>query len=288
MYPGAPDSIEAFLLPGTSGRLFSVFYGPVADTPTVGVLYVPPFAEEMNKTRRQAALQARRLAAQGYGVLCVDLFGTGDSEGHFRDARWDNWIEDLLTAIRWLEQRGMQRIILWGVRFGALLTVDLADRLGRGVEPRIERIILWQPVFSGKLYVGQFLRLRAAAEMMAGDGSLNTAELREQLQRGESVEIAGYDLHPDLAAAIERRDLRRMSLPAGVRVDWFEILPDAEKSLPPVARQVADTWAEAGVDVDIKTVVGAPFWSTPEIVVIDELLEKTEHVVCRNVKDRSV
>ena len=284
MSPGAPDSIEAFFLPGTSGRLFSVFHSPVSDAPTIGVLYVPPFADEMNKTRRQAALQARRLAAQGYGVMFVDLFGTGDSEGHFRDARWDGWIEDLLTAVRWLEQRGMQRIILWGVRCGALLTVDLADRLGH----RVEQIILWQPVFSGKLYVGQFLRLRAAAEMMAGDGGLNTAELREQLQRGESVEIAGYDLHPDLATAIEDKDLRRMPLPADLRVDWFEILPDAEKTLSPVARQVADTWAEAGVEVALKTVVGAPFWSTPEIVVIDELLEKTEHVACRDVKDRSV
>ncbi len=270
---GAPDSTEAFFLSGTSGRLFSVFHCPVSDASHgVGVLYVPPFADEMNKSRRQAALQARRLAKQGFGTLLVDLYGTGDSDGDFLDARWDIWIEDLLDAIRWLEQRGMQQVILWGVRLGALLAVDLGQRL----ENQPMQIILWQPVVSGKLYTGQFLRLRAAAEMMAGDGGLNTATLRAQLQRGESVEIAGYDLHPELATEIESRDLRRMPVSTGTRVNWFEVLAGTEQVIPPVAEQVMATWLEAGVDVAVESAVGEQFWTTPEIAVVDELLDQTD------------
>ena len=274
--PGASDSIEAFFLPGTSGRLFSVFHGPLSGPPpSVGVLYIPPFADEMNKSRRQVSLQTRRLAAQGFGTLCVDLYGTGDSEGHFRDARWNLWIEDLLTAVSWLKQRGMQRIILWGVRLGALLAVDLAGKLaGQEVQ-----MILWQPVTSGKQFVGQFLRLRAAAEMMAGDGGLNTTELRAQLQRGELVEIAGYDLHPELASEIEARDLRKMPLAEGTRVDWLEIMSESQQTIPPVAGQVVAAWTAIGVDVEVTAIIGEQFWTTPEIAVVDKLLDKTDQIV---------
>ncbi len=275
MSVGAADSFEAFFLPGASGRLFSVFHGPVSGSPpTVGVLYVPPFADEMNKCRRMAALQARRLAAQGLGTLCIDLYGTGDSEGHFREARWDIWIEDLSMAIRWLEERGMQRIVLWGVRFGALLVADLTHQLGS----RLAQVILWQPVASGKVYVGQFLRLRAAAQMMTGDAGFSTTQLREQLQRGESVEVAGYDLHPALADEISGKDLRHMPMPAGSRVDWLEIVADTEQQMPPVAGQVVTAWLAAGAEVETATVVGEPFWTTPEIAVVDELLDRTAQI----------
>jgi alpha/beta superfamily hydrolase len=40
----------------------------------------------MNKARRMAALQARALAALGYGVLLLDLHGCGDSSGDFGDS----------------------------------------------------------------------------------------------------------------------------------------------------------------------------------------------------------
>ena len=42
---------------------------------------VKAWAEEMNKARRMAALQARLLAENGYAVLQIDLHGCGDSSG---------------------------------------------------------------------------------------------------------------------------------------------------------------------------------------------------------------
>jgi len=50
------------------------------------VLYGHPFAEEMNKSRRMAGLQARALARAGYDVLQIDLRGCGGSSGDFGDA----------------------------------------------------------------------------------------------------------------------------------------------------------------------------------------------------------
>ena len=67
--------------------------------------HLPPFAEEMNHSRRMATLQAHRLAALGIDVLVVDLFGTGDSAGDFADARWETWQEDAKAAVAWLGRR---------------------------------------------------------------------------------------------------------------------------------------------------------------------------------------
>ena len=71
-----------FFLRFTAGNRFCLLHA--TDRRAVGaVLYVHPLAEEMNKSRRMAALQARALAASGWVVLQVDLFGCGDSDGDF-------------------------------------------------------------------------------------------------------------------------------------------------------------------------------------------------------------
>ena len=84
--PTAPPA-EAFFLDMEPGQRFCLFHPP-AGTCRGAALYVPPFGEEMNKSRRMAALQARALAAAGFGVLQLDLYGCGDSSGEFAEARW--------------------------------------------------------------------------------------------------------------------------------------------------------------------------------------------------------
>ncbi len=113
--------MELFFLAGSRGALFAVYHPPAAGmTSRSGVLCAPPFAEELNKSRRMIAQQARRLAAAGFGVLIPDLYGTGDSAGDFGDARWEIWREDLARCAVWLRQRGHESLILWGVRLGGL------------------------------------------------------------------------------------------------------------------------------------------------------------------------
>ena len=77
---------EPFFLDRASGSLFAIHHRAGA-APCGTVLFIPPFAEEMNRARRMVALQARDLAAAGWDVLQLDLFGTGDSQGDFGDAR---------------------------------------------------------------------------------------------------------------------------------------------------------------------------------------------------------
>ena len=105
----------------------------MAQAPVRGaLLYLHPFAEEMNRSRRMAALQARELARKGWYVLQLDLSGCGDSEGDFGEATWEAWLHDAATAHAWLEQKTGYRPWAWGLRAGARLAAELA-RDGRGV-----------------------------------------------------------------------------------------------------------------------------------------------------------
>src|SRR6218665_1924947 len=94
------------------------------------ILYIHPFAEELNRSRRMASLQARRLAQAGYEVLQIDLHGCGDSPGEFGEASWDGWLDDIAAAAAWLRARHPTPppLWLWGLRLGCVLGVEAARR----------------------------------------------------------------------------------------------------------------------------------------------------------------
>ncbi len=113
---------------GSAGPVFEVLHPP-GGTPCRGtVLYVQPFAEEMNKSRRMAALQARQLAGQGFAVLMPDPYGCGDSGDDFSNARGDIWRQGLVQGIHWLRQTYPGPLALWGLRTGCLLVSDVFQR----------------------------------------------------------------------------------------------------------------------------------------------------------------
>jgi exosortase A-associated hydrolase 2 len=263
---------SAFFLPAEPGNRFCIYHRPADAISGGGFVYAHPFCEEMNKSRRMAALQSRRLAAAGYAVLQIDLFGCGDSSGDFADARWEIWKQDLQTALGWLKSRVEGPLSIWGLRLGATLAADVARDPALG----IEQLLLWQPVGSGEMFLTQFLRLRLAAEMLA-DGAAQTGvrELRETLGNGGSLEIAGYDLHPRLAAEIDALRLADL-VPAVRRVHCLEVTAAVEPKPSPTSQRAMDAWRSKGLDVRTTAVRGEPFWSTIEITECEALLAATE------------
>lgn len=257
--------LEAFFLESERGERLCVVNRPVRE-PRGGILYVHPFAEEMHKSRRMAALQARRFAELGYLVLQIDLFGCGDSAGDFGDARWQAWRSDVAAGLGWLRER-THRQTLWGLRLGALLACEMANG--------VDRLVLWQPVTNGEQFLSQFLRLRLASEMLAGGAATSVLrELRAQLVRGRALEIGGYELHPELAQAIDSLQLAPLP-PATKRVDWLEVGAEANAGVRPGSQRVIERLKAAGFDVRTATVAGEPFWSTIEIAVCEPLLDAT-------------
>ena len=279
MKPGAAAPPQPFFLDGAAAARFCLYH-PAVSSPAAplrgAIVYLHPFAEEMNKSRRMAALQADALAAAGYAVLRIDLHGCGDSAGDFGDATWDSWLADAGRASRWLQQQLGDRLTgapaLWGLRLGALLALDYARRAT--VAPSF--LLLWQPVTSGTVALTQFLRLAVAGQMLAPDSAAQggTAALRARLADGETLEIAGYALNPQLAAALDAQDAARQA-PPPCPVHWLELVPEAGRPLPAAASRVVARWQEAGIDVAPQTVAGPPFWATQEIATSPALLDQT-------------
>lgn len=260
---------EAFFLATAPGERFCLYHAPQG--PCRGALvYVAPFAEEMNKARRMAALAARALAARGYGVLLIDLYGCGDSDGDFVEARWQQWKDDLATACDWLQARLQCPVGLLGLRLGALLALDYA----RDAAQPVARLVLWQPVTDGAAFLTQFLRLRVAGEMLdQGASAGGTTALRATLAAGEALEVGGYLLAPQLAAAIDGVNAARLAPPCPT--DWLEVVAAPERPLPPGAARIQAGWERDGAMCAQRTVACASFWSTQEIAECPALIEAT-------------
>ena len=259
--------LEAFFLPVTGGRLFCLLHRPDSKAAIKGaVLYVHPFAEEMNKSRRMAALQAKAMASAGYVVLQVDLLGCGDSTGDFADATWESWIGNLVEAGAWLQAQTGAQLCWWGLRAGCLLAAEAACRIGQPC-----RLLLWQPVMSGKQYLQQFLRLKIAGELLDGGAKGAMNRLKEQLAEGVSVEIAGYALSSSLALGLEGAELL---VPDAVRrTDLLEVSSAGTGELSPVVSARLEKWRDAGRDVRGVSVAGPAFWQTTEIEECPELID---------------
>jgi exosortase A-associated hydrolase 2 len=270
----AAPVIDAYFLDGSRGRLATVEIAPArgARSHTV-VLCCPPFAEEMNRTRRAVQLAARRMTAHGCTVLLADPYGTGDSEGDFGAATWEGWRDDLQAVAAWARAQRASRVALWGVRLGAVLALELAPALS------CEHLLLWQPVAKGAVFLNQFLRLRVAADMLAADGASSVEALRAELAGGGSVEIAGYTLSPALARAVDGAELEALAGRATPPIDWLEAVANAERPLAPASRALLERWQAAGVRVQPHAAVALPFWSTAEIVVPESFLEHSERIV---------
>lgn len=258
---------------GTAGRrIFLLLREPaVADGNRGSVLVIPPFGEEMNKSRRMITETAQRLCESGIAVIVPDLFGTGDSEGEFREAEVNRWVEDLATACKHAESRAMPVKAIVAVRLGCALAVA-AQR--SGALPAVEASAWWQPVLDGKRHVAQFLRLRVAGGSMRGDAPETVDELRQRSAAGETLTVAGYELSPSLVTGLE--GLTVDTLPAGSgRLHWFEIVRDAAAAAPLPATRFVEKARNGGSQVSLMTVAGEPFWASTEIVRIQALVEQT-------------
>lgn len=262
-------SIHPFFLDAERGQRFCIFSPAHAKKSLGAVLCIHPFAEELNKSRRMAALQAKAMAAAGYDVLQIDLFGCGDSAGDFGEASWQAWRADVLLAYDCLRNRSDAPLILWGLRAGCLLAASAAVDL-----PETPNFIFWQPVISGKQYWRQFMRLASAADMLAGQGGRSADKRDNPFAARKMLEIAGYAISPMLADSLQEAEL---SAPAGQigRVAWLVISNRGDVTILPAVQAAIAQWQASGFDVSARAIRGPAFWQTAEIKELPDLLTET-------------
>jgi exosortase A-associated hydrolase 2 len=264
----AAASFEAFFLPRNDGYRFAVLHKPSPALQARGtILYVHPFADEMNLSRRTVAHAARGLAEDGWIVLLLDLLGCGDSSGEFGEASWEAWVDDVCFTFTWLQRQHRAMPVLWGIRAGCLLITEAVHRLSLQAH-----LMLWQPVSSGRLFLGQFLRLKTAADMLAERTERTGIKvLREQLAQGAELEVGGYALSPELALPLEAAELNIPNGHTG-NVIWCEVsASEGSKNLSPAAEARVQSWRQSGIQITPCVVGGPLFWQMQEITENQQL-----------------
>ena len=261
---------------GAQGSRLCLWHAPALAAPRALLVYVHPFAEEMNKSRRMAALQARAFAAAGHAVLQVDLLGCGDSPGDFSDATWAAWVNDVVGACEYARARHAAAwpdaapppLWLWGLRAGCLLAAEAAARLDGACN-----LLFWQPTLQGKSVLQQFLRLHTAGVLLGKSAGQAAESPRQALAAGQTVDVAGYRVCPALASGLEAAKL--LPPPRAGRLEWIEIATDADGSLSPAAAAALPGWTQAGWIGRQRSVAGPQFWQTTEVEVAPELVAAT-------------
>lgn len=267
-----PAALDARFLDGPRGKVFVLARRPRGTKagPVPCVLVVPPFAEELNKSRRMFTEVALALAERGVATVFPDLHGTGDSAGEFRDADWQGWLDELRHVADWSRAEGWNLTGLLALRLGCPLAAEFAA----GLSTPLQRSVFWQPVTEGERFITQLLRLRVAASMMA-DQKETVGDLRKRFASGETLEVAGYELSPRLIAQLDRVKLADSLSPKLAQVHWMEVVRNAADPMPPASERFVKSAVERLPSLTSEVVAGEPFWTTTEIVTLPELVTRT-------------
>lgn len=187
----APDAAaareRAFFFANPDGqRLYAVLH-PAAG-PSIrelGILFCHPLSEEKHSSQRALVDFARLLSRHGYPALRFDGAGFGDSEGEMAAVTIRSLLRDVRAAIsRLIDESGVSRVVLIGVRFGALIA-----RLAADSDERVAGLVLVAPVVSGGDYWNGLLRSQQMSCMTRGAKAPRLEDLRRELAENGQLEI---------------------------------------------------------------------------------------------------
>lgn len=256
-------------------RLFILEIAPGSE-PIGSVLYLPPFAEEMNRCRSHVAATARALASLGFRCVLLDHYATGESGGEQHEGDWDLWTRDALAVLSWMQQTGSRgNLTLWGARTGALLAAEAA---ARSTGP-ISQLLLWQPVTDGGLFLNQYLRLRLASQLVHAGEKETTELLKQRLAGGEPIEVAGYPLTQNLADGLAKRSLVALAALQRIRVVWMEMAARPEQPLAAASRKIIEQRLACGYPTAAEVVACPPIWQLHERAEAPALVTTTVRLV---------
>lgn len=220
------------------------------------VIFLQPFAEEMNRCRRLISLCQKALNDANICSLTLDYYGTGDSAGDFEDASLDQWKDDIHRVCDLAIAAGATSIRLVGLRFGALLAQTVAE-----TRKDVEDIIAIQPQEGYLRAMRQFIRiattsLEEADAPATGYGQPSPAK---HLEAGATILVGGYSLTPRLY-----RDFKTAALPdalqCAVTAVFVGLMPEESNDLTASDRRILDALHQRANDVRFSRVNDVQIW----------------------------
>lgn len=266
---------------------------PDGITPRGRILCIQPFSEEANLSRRVLVAAAAEMALQGWVVSIPDLFGMGDSDGESEDIALATWRADLTRLA--LREAGVSqpavdpavgrghdalpgdasadRLVVWGIRMGCVLTVDLLARSGADGDA----LVLWQPVMPS---VGSAGRLRVPLATSKPAPDLDEADRVERVEEERPADdgvavVNGYRYRQsflDELAALGSGPppgQDHAGRPVTILHMGRLLAPDAAEPprLPPAVPRLAEQWRASNARVELSPIRAEPFWTSIEPVM---------------------
>ncbi|SDV50547.1 serine aminopeptidase domain-containing protein [Chitinasiproducens palmae] len=179
--------------------------GWLHDAPaSTGVVLCGAYGHEALWTHRPWRRLAEHLAACGLPTLRFDYPGTGDALGDEADGdRVEAWLDGIAEAVQWLRDRtGVERVVLCGVRLGALLAAVAINRIGN-----LDALVLLAPPLSGR----EFIRETRLVHRRWRNTSVPHLQLPDDPD--DHCETLGFRLYRDSLAHLQRINLGQAPVP---------------------------------------------------------------------------
>ncbi|MCK5850356.1 MAG: alpha/beta hydrolase [Kiritimatiellae bacterium] len=233
--------------------LYAMLYEPSVET-EASIVFCNPLFEERKSANRTMTEHATFLCSKGFQVLTFDYSGSGDSSGNFEDFSMNDWLSDIATACSFLKSQSHNTPLgLFGLRFGGSLALQYTSEL-----PPCDFVIAWEAIINGEDYVEQELRKKLMKEMITFNKNHGTrTTLLEQLHNGESIDLDGYALTPEIYNDLCRIDLTNASPPENP-----SLFLHISHTNDPAKRVTSlnNSWSSMK-NIEFSTIQMQPFWN---------------------------
>jgi exosortase A-associated hydrolase 2 len=246
----AADTARPHYLATPAGRLFAVHHAPAApEGARLAVACCYPFGQEYLRAHRAFHQLAMRLARAGAHALRFDYHGSGDSGGDSHEGDLVRWRDDTVIATTALQAETRLPVALVGLRLGAALAALAAERRGD-----VDRLVLWEPVVHGRLYLDEIARAHRA---LLTDRKLDA---RTPAEQDGTAEVLGFPMSLTLRQTLEHLDLIA-ALPARPAASVLVLEHEPRPELDALSERLR----ALGARVDRARVPEPPIWERREM-----------------------
>jgi pimeloyl-ACP methyl ester carboxylesterase len=213
-------------------QLYVVNHASAGTRPRATVVLAGPMTLERSHGYLTWVRLARNLALNGYDVVRFDYRGVGESTGDFRVQTLHTWQADLRLVVKHARAVAPRRVVVLGLRLGALLARPLFE------ESTIDGLISWEPPTTGRAMMMDMLRRKLAADYMEFPEAPRKVrdDYVRDLERGLEVEVEGYPWTQGLWASAEAFVFAE---PERIGGEWLTVFLDgrAAEKLPATRRE---------------------------------------------------
>ena len=263
-------------------HIFLAHYSPkncqVSPDKAKAIILVPPFAEEMNRSKRMYVLCARLLANAGFHVISFDYSGTGDSSDEWGEFEYQDWVNDLIDVYHYTKKIAVD-VNFIALRFGVFVLADAI--VGKHVTA--SKCILWDPIETGEILTRQLVRMKIASTLTDASRKITTKDVMEDMRNTGFLESAGYRITYSMFEEIATKKLANeiSQILEQVSVHWMMLGKFREGE----SKWLANSFKESDLKPNTKRslltmhpVNDVKFWMQQEVTISPKLLQQTNKV----------